>query len=79
MPTGISKIDCSGQHIVDASTGNPILDATNLRDLGSIYPQWKAGLTTTVSYKKPDRFRFVRCLVWRQSLLADQFDPLSHG
>ena len=45
------KIDCSGQHIVDASTGNPILDATNLKDLGSIYPQWKAGLTTTVSYK----------------------------
>lgn len=44
------KIDCTGRHIVDASTGNPILDATNLKDLGSIYPQWKAGLTTSLRY-----------------------------
>ena len=40
------KIDCSGQDIVDAETGNPILDGTNLKDLGSIYPQWKGGFTT---------------------------------
>jgi len=45
------KVDCSGQHIVDAATGNPVLDATNLKDLGSIYPQWKAGLTTSLRYK----------------------------
>ena len=45
------KVDCSGQHIVDAATGNPVLDATNLKDLGSIYPQWKAGLTPSLRYK----------------------------
>lgn len=45
------KIDCSGQDIVDAETGNPILDGTNLKDLGSIYPQWKGGFTTSLRYK----------------------------
>lgn len=45
------KVDCSGQHIVDTTTGNPILDATNLKDLGSIYPLWKGGFTTTLRYK----------------------------
>ncbi len=32
------KIDCSGQHIVDASTGNPILDATNPQGPGQYLP-----------------------------------------
>ncbi len=45
------KIDCSGQHIVDASTGNPILNRTDLKDLGSTYPKWKAGLTTNLRWK----------------------------
>ena len=39
------------QDIVDAETGNPILDGTNLKDLGSIYPQWKGGFTTSLRYK----------------------------
>lgn len=45
-----NKVDCSGQVVVDAATGNPVL-GTELRDLGSIYPDWKAGMTQTLSYK----------------------------
>ncbi len=45
------KVDCSGQHIVDMATGNPVLDAVNLKDLGSIYPLWKGGFTTSLRYK----------------------------
>ena len=48
-----AKIDCSGQVIVDAASGAPLLTGTEdpLLDLGSIYPDWKAGMTHTLSYK----------------------------
>ena len=46
-----SKIDCSGQTIVTKATGNPVIDQSNLKDLGSIYPNWKGGLNQTISYK----------------------------
>ena len=45
-----NKVDCSGQVVVNASTGNPVL-STDLKDLGSIYPQWKAGMTTALRYR----------------------------
>ena len=45
-----SKIDCSGQVIVNATTGNPVL-GTELKDLGSIYPDWTGGLQTCLKYK----------------------------
>ena len=43
-------VDCSGARIIDAETGNPVLTET-LKDLGSIYPNYKAGLNTRLSYK----------------------------
>jgi len=45
-----NKIDCSGQVIVDKATGNPVLGTERL-DHGSIYPDWKAGMNQTVTYK----------------------------
>lgn len=44
------KVDCSGQVIVDPTTGNPVL-GEKLLDLGSIYPDWKAGMTLNLKYK----------------------------
>lgn len=43
-------VDCSGQVIV-SSQGYPEQDTQNLIDLGSIYPDWKGGLSTTLRYK----------------------------
>lgn len=43
-------VDCSGQIIVD-SNGYPQLDSQNLIDLGSIYPDWKGGFSTSFRYK----------------------------
>jgi hypothetical protein len=47
---GDKKVDVAGQVIVDPVTGNPVL-GEELLDLGSIYPDWKAGMTQTISYK----------------------------
>lgn len=47
---GDTKVDVSGQHIVDAKTGNPII-GDEMQDLGSIFPDWKAGMTQTITYK----------------------------
>ena len=44
------RVDCSGQIIV-TSDGYPQMDNQNLIDLGSIYPDWKGGLNTTLRYK----------------------------
>lgn len=44
-------VDCSGQHLVNAVTGNPELDLENLKDLGSIYPDWQGGFSTSFSWK----------------------------
>ena len=43
-------VDCSGQIVVN-SNGYPVLDTQNLIDLGSIYPDWKGGVSTTLRYK----------------------------
>lgn len=45
-----SKIDVSGQVLVNPETGNPIL-GDELLDHGSIFPDWKAGLTQSIRYK----------------------------
>lgn len=45
------SIGCAGQIIVDAVSGNPQLDTQNLIDLGSIYPDWKGGMSHTFRYK----------------------------
>ncbi len=47
------NISCAGQVIVDAVSGAPVLTGTEdpLLDLGSIYPDWKAGMTHAFSYK----------------------------
>lgn len=44
------KVDCGGEVVVNAATGNPVL-GTEVKDLGSIYPQWKAGMTSSLRYK----------------------------
>lgn len=44
------RIDCSGKVIVDPATGNPRL-GEDLLDLGSIYPDWKAGLSLSLKYR----------------------------
>ncbi|WP_418991811.1 SusC/RagA family TonB-linked outer membrane protein [Alistipes sp.] len=46
------KVDCAGQVIVDAATGNPVLTSDDeLYDFGSIYPKWKAGLTQSIRFR----------------------------
>lgn len=47
------NISCAGQVIVDQASGAPVLTGTEdpLLDLGSIYPDWKAGMTHTFSYR----------------------------
>ncbi|WP_195458714.1 SusC/RagA family TonB-linked outer membrane protein [Alistipes sp. D31t1_170403_E11] len=47
------NISCAGQVVVDQASGAPVLTGTEdpLLDLGSIYPDWKAGMTHTFSYK----------------------------
>lgn len=49
-----AKQDCSGKIVVDPENGNPILNGTtpdDLFDFGSIYPDWKGGLTSNFRYK----------------------------
>ncbi|MCM1177743.1 MAG: SusC/RagA family TonB-linked outer membrane protein [Bacteroidales bacterium] len=49
-----NKIDCSGQVIVNRSTGNPELSsAENVldNDFGSIYPDWNGGFSTSLTWK----------------------------
>ncbi len=44
------KVDCSGKVIVDSETGNPVI-GEKLKDLGGIYPDWKAGMTLSLKWK----------------------------
>lgn len=46
-------VDCSNQIIVDAKTGSATITSTEaeLLDLGSIYPDWTAGMSHSLSYK----------------------------
>ena len=48
-----SYVDCSNQIVVDAETGSARLTSTEdeLLDLGSIYPDWTAGMSHSLSYK----------------------------
>ncbi len=45
-----NRVDCSGKVLVDPATGNPRL-GEELLDLGSIYPDWKAGLSLSLKYR----------------------------
>lgn len=45
-----NKVDCSGMDIVNAETGNPVR-GTELKDLGSIYPDWTGGFQTDFRWK----------------------------
>jgi len=45
------KIDCSGQVLIDASTGLPSLTTTSDTYLGKIDPDWKGGFNTALRYK----------------------------
>ena len=45
-----NKVDCSGMDIVDAKTGYPVR-TSELKDLGSIYPDWTGGIQTSLRYK----------------------------
>lgn len=46
-----NMIDCSGQDIVDVASGQPSVDTENLRDLGSIFPDWSGSISTSFSWK----------------------------
>lgn len=45
-----NKVDCSGMKVVDKQ-GYPILDRSNLKDLGKVNPDWTGGLNTHIRYK----------------------------
>lgn len=45
-----NPVDCSGMDIVNADTGNPVR-SSDPKDLGSIYPKWTGGLSTTFRYR----------------------------
>lgn len=45
-----NKHSCAGEVIVNSATGNPEM-GHELQDFGSIYPEWKAGLSQTIKYK----------------------------
>jgi TonB-linked SusC/RagA family outer membrane protein len=44
------KVDCSGAKIINSS-GYPVLDTSNLIDLGKVNPDWTGGFSTTFRYK----------------------------
>lgn len=46
-----NRIDVSGQDIVDASTGYPILDNAPETRIGQVNPDWRAGMTHSFSYR----------------------------
>lgn len=45
-----NQVDCSGMKLVDAN-GYPILDSSPNRRIGNVNPDWRAGMTHTISYK----------------------------
>jgi hypothetical protein len=48
---GNTMIDCSGQDIVDAATGQPVVDLENLKDLGSIFSDFNGSMSTSFRWK----------------------------
>lgn len=46
-----NKVDCSGQMIIDATTGLPSYITSPTTYLGKVTPEWKGGLSTALRYK----------------------------
>jgi len=46
-----NQVDCSGQLILNASTGLPSVEATADHFLGKVNPDWKGGFGTTFRYR----------------------------
>ena len=45
-----NKVDCSGMKLLD-SNGYPILDTNSDRRIGKVNPDWRAGISTRLTYK----------------------------
>lgn len=45
-----NQVDCSGMKLIDAN-GYPILDDNPTRRIGKVNPDWKAGMSHTLTYK----------------------------
>lgn len=45
-----AKVDCSGEVVVSPTDGSPML-SDDLMDLGSIYPDWTGGFSTSFSWR----------------------------
>lgn len=45
------RIDCSGQVILDATTGLPSVESTADHFLGKVNPDWRGGFSTSLRYK----------------------------
>jgi hypothetical protein len=46
-----NQVDCSGQVLIDATTGLPSVEATADHFLGKVNPDWKGGFGTSLRYK----------------------------
>jgi TonB-linked SusC/RagA family outer membrane protein len=46
-----NQVDCSGQVILDATTGLPSVESTADHFLGKVNPDWRGGFSTSLRYK----------------------------
>ncbi len=46
-----NRVDCSGQMLIDATTGLPSVESTADHFLGKVNPDWKGGFGTSLRYK----------------------------
>ena len=46
-----NQVDCSGQVILDATTGLPTVNSTADNFLGKVNPDWRGGFSTSLRYK----------------------------
>ncbi|MFZ2287521.1 MAG: SusC/RagA family TonB-linked outer membrane protein [Bacteroidales bacterium] len=46
-----NRVDCSGQVVLDATTGLPTVNTTADNFLGKVNPDWRGGFSTSFSYK----------------------------
>ena len=46
-----NQVDCSGQVILDATTGLPTVNSTADNFLGEVNPDWRGGFSTSLRYK----------------------------
>ncbi len=49
--TNGNQVDCSGQVILDATTGLPSVESTADHFLGKVNPDWRGGFSTSLRYK----------------------------